>query len=174
MILQANNLKASLLDTPIGSMVAIGDDKALYLLEFVERKSLVHQIERLKKKTNLSITPGSSHSLVSIESELKLFFSGQLKEFKTPTLCVGSPFQMRVWEDLKKIPFGRTCSYAELALSVGNKKACRAVAKANSTNKLAIIIPCHRVINSNGKLGGYAGGISRKEWLIRYEKTLFR
>lgn len=167
-----DHLKTKLLQTPLGPMLAIGDDKALYFLDFLERKSFANQIEKLKRQTNLPILPGSSLPLASIEDELKLFFSGKLKEFKTPIAYTGLPFQIRVWQELKKIPAGTTSSYQALALNIGNTKACRAVARANSTNKLAIIIPCHRVINSDGGLGGYAGGVNRKEWLIQHEKTL--
>lgn len=83
---------------------------------------------------------------------------------------IGSSFQMRVWEELEKIPFGQTRSYQEIATAIGRPTACRAVARANSTNQLAIIIPCHRVINSSGALGGYAGGLSRKQWMLKHEQ----
>ncbi len=83
---------------------------------------------------------------------------------------MGSPFQKQVWKALQQIPHGQTCSYADLAAAIGKPTACRAVANANGANQLAIVIPCHRVINSDGKLGGYGGGVSKKQWLIDHEK----
>lgn len=165
-------LKAGEIETPLGPMIAVGDEKALYLLEFMERKKIEYQVKKLRERTKLSIVSGIAESLVSIENELKLYFSGKLREFKTVFVCLGSSFQVSVWEELRKIPTGETRSYSELAKAIGRKTACRAVALANSTNRLAIIIPCHRVINANGNLGGYAGGIDRKAFLIEHEKRL--
>lgn len=165
-----NILKASWLDTPLGPMLAIADEKSLYLLEFVDRRGLEREIERLRQKTKAGIIPGCTEPINSIKNELAKYFNGKLSEFKTPMLFLGSPFQQRVWEELKKIPPGETRSYTDLAISIGKPTACRAVALANGANQLAIIIPCHRVINSNGQLGGYAGGITRKQWLINHER----
>ena len=163
-------LKASWIDTPLGSMLAVGDDKALYLLEFVDRRGLEKEIERLRKKTKLPIVPGKPNSIEQIESELEGYFSGKIQEFKTPLFLLGSPFQKRVWEELKKIPRGETRSYAEIAKAIGKPSAFRAVALANGANQFAVVIPCHRVINSNGDMGGYGGGIKRKEWLLKHER----
>jgi len=102
---------------------------------------------------------------------LTAYFDGKLKEFQTPLFLLGSPFQKQVWEALNKIPFGETSSYLDIAKRIGRPAACRAVAQANGANQLAIIIPCHRVINHNGELGGYGGGITRKEWLLNLENT---
>ena len=107
--------------------------------------------------------------LRSIESELKAYFEGTLKKFTTPLFLLGSSFQQRVWKELLKIPYGTTRSYAAQAASMGEPKAIRAVANANGANQLAIVIPCHRIINTNGALGGYGGGIARKEWLLKHE-----
>lgn len=163
-------LKSAWLDTPLGPMLTIADDEALYLLEFVERRGLEHEIERLRQRTHAAIIPGDALSIQSIEEELKKYFAGKLKTFKTPLFYLGSPFQKRVWEELIKIPAGETRSYAEIAAAIGKPSAFRAVARANGSNQLAIIIPCHRVINTSGELGGYAGGLNRKEWLIKHEK----
>ena len=167
---QINILKASWIDTPLGPMIAIADERALYLLEFVDRRGLEREVERLRKKTKSAIIPGSTESITSIEDELKKYFEGSLTEFKTPLAFLGSPFQKRVWEELKKIPFGETRAYSELANKIGQPTAFRAVANANGANQFAIIIPCHRVINTNGELGGYGGGMIRKKWLINHEK----
>ena len=165
-----NVLKASWLDSPLGPMLAIANNEALYFLECVERRGLEREIERLRIKTKSAIIPGTTDRITSIEAELKLYFEGNLKNFKTPVHLMGSPFQKLVWEELMRIPFGETRSYADQAAAMGKPTAYRAVANANGANQLAIIIPCHRIINTNGELGGYGGGISRKKWLINHEK----
>jgi len=167
-----NVLKASWLDTPLGPMLSIANEEELYLLEFVDRRGLEREIERLRQKTKSAIIPGQTKPINSIERELDLYFKGQLKEFKTPACWLGSPFQKRVWEELVKIPTGETRSYAEIAAAIGSPKAFRAVARANGSNQLCIMIPCHRVINTNGELGGYGGGLTRKEWLINHERKM--
>lgn len=163
-------LKASWLDTRLGPMIAIASDTALYLLEFVDRRGLEREIQRLREKTRSAIIPGITAPIHSIEKELSLYFDGKLKAFKTPLCIEGSPFQQQVWDELKKIPVGATRSYLDIAKAVGRPAAFRAVAQANGANQFAIVIPCHRVINANGKLGGYGGGIVRKEWLINFEQ----
>jgi AraC family transcriptional regulator of adaptative response/methylated-DNA-[protein]-cysteine methyltransferase len=163
-------LKASWLDTPLGPMIAVANEEALYLLEFVDRRGLEREIERLRRKTLSTIIPGYTQPIRSIERELFLYFKGQLREFKTPLFLLGTPFQKYVWGELLKIPPGETRSYSEIALAMGLPTAFRAVAQANGANQLAIIIPCHRVINTNGELGGYAGGLARKKWLLHHER----
>jgi AraC family transcriptional regulator of adaptative response/methylated-DNA-[protein]-cysteine methyltransferase len=153
------------IETPLGPMMAIADEKALHLLEFAERKNLERQIKRFKT------IPGRTPPIDSIEKELGQYFDGALKTFRTPHAFQGTPFQRRVWEELQKIPFGETRSYSALASAIDRPKAFRAVAQANRSNRLAIIIPCHRVINASGNLAGYAGGIPRKQWLISHERT---
>lgn len=162
-------LKAAWLDTPLGPMIAISDESVLYLLEFVDRRGLEREVARLRQKTKAAIIPGSTQPIASITAELDQYFSGKLKQFKTPLAEFGTPFQKKVWAALKKIPYGETRSYAEMAQAINHPTACRAVARANGSNQLAIIIPCHRVINSSGEMGGYAGGISRKIWMINHE-----
>lgn len=162
-------LKASWLDTKLGPMIAIADETALYLLEFVDRRGLEREVERLRKRTKSAILPGITNPIRSIETELSQYFEGRLQVFKTPLCFLGSPFQKHVWEELQKIPFGETRSYAQLATLIGKPSAFRAVANANGANQFAIVIPCHRVINSNGDLGGYGGGLPRKKWLIAHE-----
>ena len=147
-------LKASCLDTPLGSMTAIADDHALYLLEFSDRHGFQHQVERLKQKIKSVVVPGRTPPIDLIENELARYFENKLKKFKTPLFFLGSPFQNQVWEELKKIPYGETRSYAEVAKAIKKPTAFRAVANANGANQLAIVIPCHRVINTDGRLGG--------------------
>ena len=152
-------------------MIAIANNDALYLLEFVDGRGVDREIERLQQKTKSVIIDGSTAPIISIEQELKAWFDGTLMTFKTPWLLMGSPFQQDVWNALCRIPYGETRSYLNQATMIGHPSACRAVANANGANQLAIIIPCHRIINSNGDLGGYGGGIARKKWLLEHEKT---
>ncbi len=166
---QSNILKTSWIDTQLGPMIAIADEEALYLLEFVDRRGLEREIERLRQKTKSAIIPGRTQPITSIESELNQYFDGRLSEFKTPIVMLGSPFQKSVWEELIKIPAGETRSYSEIATAIGKPSAFRAVAQANGANQLSIVIPCHRVINTNGELGGYGGGLTRKKWIISHE-----
>jgi AraC family transcriptional regulator, regulatory protein of adaptative response / methylated-DNA-[protein]-cysteine methyltransferase len=168
----SNTLKASWLQTPLGTMVAIANEQALYLLEFADRIGLQREIESIAKKTKSAIVPGCTQPINSIESELHHYFNGTLQEFKTSLFFLGSPFQNRVWQELRKIPLGQTRSYMDIATSIGKPSAFRAVARANSTNQIALVIPCHRVIRMGGNLGGYSGGLSRKQWLINHEKTI--
>lgn len=163
-------LKASWLDTKLGPMMAIADDEDLYLLEFVEKSGLEREVQRLGFKTRAAIIPGSTDPIESIVFELQSYFEGTLTKFKTPIHLLGSPFQRLVWEELMRIPYGQTQTYATQAENIGKSTAYRAVANANGANQIAIVIPCHRVINSNGNLGGYGGGIMRKQWLIDHEK----
>jgi AraC family transcriptional regulator of adaptative response/methylated-DNA-[protein]-cysteine methyltransferase len=165
-----NILKASWIDTPLGPMIAVADEHSLYLLEFVDRRGLEREVENLRYKTKAAIIPGITQAIKSIENELNQYFSGTSSTFKTPLTLFGSPFQKQVWEALTKIPVGETRSYADMAKSIDMSSAFRAVANANGANQLAIVIPCHRVINSNGELGGYGGGITRKKWLLNHEK----
>jgi AraC family transcriptional regulator of adaptative response/methylated-DNA-[protein]-cysteine methyltransferase len=166
----SNILKASWLDTKLGPMLAIADEKALHLLEFVDRRGLEREVERLRRKTKSAILPGKTEPILSIERELDMYFDGKLKQFTTPLCWQGSAFQEMTWEALRQIPYGETRSYSDLAMSIGNPSAFRAVANANGANQLAIVVPCHRAINTNGELGGYGGGLARKKWLINHER----
>jgi methylated-DNA-[protein]-cysteine S-methyltransferase len=106
--------------------------------------------------------------------QLAAYFAGDLTEFDLPMDMEGTDFQRRVWQELRRIPYGHTVSYAELARRVGNAKACRAVGLANGRNPIGIIVPCHRVIASDGGLGGYGGGLERKNWLLDHERDVAR
>ncbi len=167
---QLKVFKASWIDTPLGPMLAIADEEALYLLEFVDRRGMEREVERLRNKTKSAIIPGSSPPILSIEKELNDYFAGHLQQFVTPIHLMGSPFQQKVWQELLRIPYGETRSYSKQAEVLGKPTAFRAVANANGANQLAIIVPCHRIINLDGNLGGYGGGIARKKWLIEHEQ----
>jgi AraC family transcriptional regulator, regulatory protein of adaptative response / methylated-DNA-[protein]-cysteine methyltransferase len=169
---QKNNLKKTLtaawINTPLGPMIAMADDNSLYLLEFITRIGLERELKRLAK-IGFSLVLGNTSPLTSIESELNAYFSGTLYSFKTPYQIIGSPFQQQVWKILSQIPFGETISYKQQAENLGKPTAYRAVANANGANQLAIIVPCHRVIASTGHLGGYGGGLTIKQWLLKHE-----
>lgn len=108
--------------------------------------------------------------LEQAETELKEYFAGKRREFSIPLSASGTAFQNRVWEELKRIPYGETVSYAELAARIGNPKACRAVGGANHRNPLPIVVPCHRVVGKNGVLTGYALGLPVKAFLLELER----
>ena len=171
-MIKKQTLTSELLNTPLGEMIAIADDKTLYLLEFIDRKNLEKGIEKLKDRTKLAIIPGMAEPIRSVKAELQNYFDGTLKEFKTPVTFSGSLFQESVWQELQKIPAGQTRSYAQIAQAIKKPLAWRAVANAHGANQLALIIPCHRVTSSHNKLGGYAGGIQKKEWLLNHEKNI--
>lgn len=158
-------LKQDFIDTPLGTMVALASEKELYLLEFTDQPNLKDKIAKI----GLPITPGSSPPIDSIKKELNGYFTKKQDSFNTPLFYLGSSFQIKVWKTLREIPFGKTYSYKELAIAIGKPTACRAVAGANGANPFTILIPCHRVINQNGKLGGYSAGLPRKEWLLHHE-----
>jgi len=146
------------INTPLGKMVAKADDNAVFALDFEEMFS-----EDLAEKPN--------NILLQLETEVLEYFEGKRETFSIPILLQGTDFQIKTWQVLQKIPFGKTISYAEQATLVGNKKAVRAVAGANSKNGIVLLVPCHRVIGSNGALTGFSSGIWRKEKLIELEKN---
>ncbi|MBL1230253.1 bifunctional transcriptional activator/DNA repair protein Ada [Enterococcus sp. BWB1-3] len=163
-------LYADWVDTVLGPMMSIADDEFLYLLEFVDRRGLEREIERLRNRLSAQIIPGKTAVSEQIKRELDLYFKGVLTTFKTPITLMGSDFQKDVWHQLQLIEPGQTSTYKELAEKIDNPKAIRAVGTANGANQLAIIIPCHRVIQTGGGLGGYAGGLERKRWLLNHER----
>jgi AraC family transcriptional regulator of adaptative response/methylated-DNA-[protein]-cysteine methyltransferase len=168
----ARALSATWLDTPLGAMVAVADENGLYLLEFVDRRGLEREIERLRARTKAGIVPGRTAPIERIETELAAYFDGRLARFETPLVRIGSPFQNAVWDALLAIPPGETRSYSALARAVGRPQAVRAAAAANGANPLAIVVPCHRAISADGALGGYGGGLARKQWLLDHEKRM--
>lgn len=160
------------IESPLGPMLAIADDAGLCLLEFVDRRMLETQLARVQQRFQSAIVPGDPKQphLKSITRELVAYFKGDLKRFTTPLSMRGTEFQMRVWNRLMGIPYGTTLSYAAMACDLGVKNAQRAVGRANGDNRLAIIIPCHRVVRSDGTLCGYGGGMWRKQWLLEHER----
>lgn len=169
---QATPLSIDWIETPMGRMIIIADEAALYLLEFTNRKNMRRQFDRLRKIQGRPVLPGRTEITEQIEVELAAYFKGELSNFETPLATSGTSFQRQTWEALQKIPHGETRSYAQLAEMIGKPSAVRAVASANANNGLALIIPCHRVIAKDGGLGGYAGGLKRKRDLLDLEKNV--
>jgi AraC family transcriptional regulator of adaptative response/methylated-DNA-[protein]-cysteine methyltransferase len=157
------------IDTPLGPMIAGATDKGLCLLEFADRRMLETQIKRLESLLKQPFVPGDHRYLTQVGDEMARYFAGTLRTFTVPLVFRGTAFEERVWRELIRIPYGATCSYAELARRVDAPGAQRAVGRANGMNRMAIVIPCHRVVNSDGKLGGYGGGLWRKHWLLALE-----
>jgi AraC family transcriptional regulator of adaptative response/methylated-DNA-[protein]-cysteine methyltransferase len=158
------------IDTPLGPMIAGATEAGLCLLEFTDRRMLEAQITRLSALLKLPLVPGEHQYLAQTRGELDRYFAGTLDTFEVPLVFRGTPFEERVWHELTRIPYGETVSYAQLATRVQAPGAQRAVGRANGMNRIAIVIPCHRVVNSDGKLGGYGGGLWRKHWLLSLER----
>lgn len=157
--------------TPVGPMLAGATNEGVCLLEFMDRRMLNTQLKILTRRLNCNFTPGTNKHLDKLSQELKEYFKGSLKNFTLPLVTPGTEFQNKVWDTLTKIPSGETISYEDLAKRIGNPAAVRAVAKSNGDNRIAIIIPCHRVIGKDGNLTGYGGGLWRKKYLIELEKN---
>jgi AraC family transcriptional regulator of adaptative response/methylated-DNA-[protein]-cysteine methyltransferase len=164
-------LLARWFDTPLGPMLAIANDHGLCLLEFVDRRMLETQLNVLRRRFGCAIVPGDNPHLQKIGHELERYFAGTLRKFTVSIDLRGTPFQMSVWNRLMAIPPGETLSYAQLARDIGVQNAQRAVGRANGDNRLAIIVPCHRVVRSDGTLCGYGGGVWRKQWLLEHERA---
>jgi AraC family transcriptional regulator of adaptative response/methylated-DNA-[protein]-cysteine methyltransferase len=165
-------LRADWIDTPLGVMIALTDDRQLHLLEFVNRKQIGMQIERYRRAANASLLPGETRASRQLRAELDAYFSGKSLKFECSIAEAGTPFQLRVWAALRQIEPGTTQSYSAIANFIGAPLAVRAVANANAMNRCAIIIPCHRVIGTDGALTGYAGGQPRKQWLLGHERRV--
>ncbi|MFP7473767.1 trifunctional transcriptional activator/DNA repair protein Ada/methylated-DNA--[protein]-cysteine S-methyltransferase [Niallia taxi] len=162
-------IHANIFSTPLGNMISLTGAKYLYLLEFLDRRGLEREIEKLRIKHNARILPGNTDINKSLVEQLNLYFSGRLRQFTVPLYKSGTPFQMKVWDILTTIPPGQTISYQDIASRLGNINLVRAVGNANGANQISIIIPCHRVISANGDIGGYGGGIQRKKYLLNIE-----
>lgn len=141
--------------TPLGILKIYSDEKYITQINFVSRAG--------KQSENIPLV------MKQCVNQLKQYFSGKRKEFDISVKFKGTEFQKSVWKNLKNIPYGETVSYSFIANKVGGKNFARAVGNANSKNKIPVIIPCHRVIGSDGKLIGYEGGLWRKRWLIMHE-----
>ena len=143
--------------SPIGFIELCSDGEALTAARFVEAPTQAHSPDAV---------------LMQVAHQLTGYFSGELTQFDLPLRLKGTPFQLSVWEELLKIPYGETRTYGDIARALGNPGAVRAVGAANGANPVIIIVPCHRVIASDGTLGGYGGGMWRKAWLLRHEGAM--
>ncbi|HKG93306.1 MAG TPA: trifunctional transcriptional activator/DNA repair protein Ada/methylated-DNA--[protein]-cysteine S-methyltransferase [Gemmatimonadaceae bacterium] len=157
-------------ESPLGPLVAGATDAGVCLLEFTDRRMLEAQLDSVRRHFGVAAVPGAHPHLDRLREELAAYFAGTLTRFTVPLVYPGSPFQTRVWDALLAIPYGDTCSYEALAASIGSPGAQRAVGHANGLNRIAIVIPCHRVVNKDGKLGGYGGGLWRKQRLLELER----
>ena len=155
--------------TPLGPMVAGATEEALYFFEFSDRRRLEMQLERLRTRLKCVLVPGENDILRRTCEEIESYFAGELTRFSIPLVAPGTEFQSTVWDELRRIPFGETRSYADVARAIGRPSAVRAVARANGDNRMAIFIPCHRVVGSDGRLTGYGGGLWRKQHLLDLE-----
>lgn len=165
-------LMADRIETPLGLMIAVADDEGLRLLEFTDRRATERELSTLRKRLNTNVVPGKHRHLEAVRSQLADYFSGKNLEFNVPLAPVGSAFQLRDWELLRSIPVGETRSYSWMAEKLGDAEMRRAVGRANGENRMAIIIPCHRVIRADGNLCGYGGGLWRKKWLLDHEQKV--
>ena len=165
-------LFAERIDTPLGAMIAVADDEGLRLLEFIDRRATEPELLVLRKQLRTNIVPGEHRYLTAARQQLADYFSGKSLEFDIPLAPVGSPFQLRAWKILQSIPVGENHSYSWVAKRLGDENARRAVGRANGTNMICILIPCHRVIRADGTLCGYGGGLWRKKWLLDHERKV--
>ncbi len=158
--------------TPVGPMMAGASDTSVVLLEFVDRPMLPTQLERVQKRFDCVFIPEENPVLAQLKDELSSYFEGKLTKFGVSLNFPGTDFQQKVWTALLDVPYGKTASYLDLATTIGDPKAVRAVARANGDNRIAIIIPCHRIIGSDGSLTGYGGGLHRKKKLLDLEQGI--
>jgi len=158
------------LTSPLGPMFACATQEGVCLLDFTDRKILEDEFLDLSKRLNAVILPGSNSHLELLQIQLAEYFAGNRKTFTVPLHTPSTDFRQSVWQGLQDIPYAQTRSYKQQAQALGKPKAVRAVAAANGQNRVNILIPCHRVIGSDGSLTGYGGGLHRKKWLLDFEK----
>ncbi|TXR49232.1 methylated-DNA--[protein]-cysteine S-methyltransferase [Phyllobacterium endophyticum] len=162
-------LQKKTVETPIGPMIAMAGDEGLSLLEFHDRPALPLEVEELEKRYGYLIENGDNVVLDQVTREVSAYFAGTLTTFETPLATPGMPFQLQIWESLRAIPYGETRTYGGIARELGRPGSSRAVGAANGQNRIAIVVPCHRVIGADGSLTGYGGGKRRKRFLLDLE-----
>src|SRR5277367_4084024 len=148
------------MESPVGNLLLVGDEAGLRSVNFAGSKRAAEVLPEWRE---------DGGALSEVVRQLSAYFAGELREFKLELAPAGTEFQLRVWQELRRIPYGETITYGELARRVGNIKASRAVGLANGCNPIAIIVPCHRVIGSDGSLTGFGGGLRNKEILLELE-----
>jgi AraC family transcriptional regulator of adaptative response/methylated-DNA-[protein]-cysteine methyltransferase len=169
---QADSIVTDWVESPLGPIVVAATEGAICLLEFSDRSALETQGATLQKLFGRAVVPGKNEQTEQLKQELTEYFAGTRTAFHVPLLVPGTPFQRMVWEQLRAIPYGSTRSYEDIAHAVGAPKGPRAVGRANGQNRIAIVIPCHRVVNKGGQLGGYGGGLWRKQFLLDLERRV--
>jgi len=157
------------IETPLDDMIAVATGSALVLLEFTNRRALPTEMRDVHKQFGAEPIEAGNAILDQTERELSEYFAGKRTEFTIPLDLRGTPFQRQVWDELLAIPSGKTRSYGEMAERLSKPGGSRAVGRANGANRIAIVVPCHRVIRTGGDLGGYGGKLWRKEWLLKHE-----
>jgi AraC family transcriptional regulator of adaptative response/methylated-DNA-[protein]-cysteine methyltransferase len=163
-------IKTVKIETPLGEMTAAATEDGICLLLFTDKQILKTEFEDLARQLETIIKRGWNKHLRALRKQMKEYFRGRRKDFSLSLVTPGTDFQKNVWNQLQNIPYGTTISYLEQAEKLENPKAVRAVASANGANRIAVVIPCHRVIGSDGSLIGYGGGLKRKRWLIDHER----
>ena len=157
--------------SPVGEFIAGATSKGCCVFEFHDRGGLDRITARVEKRYGMAMSPGSNSFVDQLESQVREYFDGKLTQFSLPLDLKGTRFEMAVWEQLLRILYGETRAYGELATFLGKPGAARAVGRANGANYLAIVVPCHRVIQEDGQLRGYGGGLWRKKYLLDLEKS---
>ena len=170
-IMNVKLLNKAYYKSSIGLIEIVGTEDKILSLDFIEEASLYASLTNLSLYSPL--TRGDTGGLQECIKQIDEYFKGIRKQFSLNVQIQGTDFQKKVWQELIKIPFGKTVSYLDIATAIGNEKSVRAVGGAISKNKTAVIIPCHRVIGSNGTLTGFASGLWRKDWLLKHEKQHF-
>jgi AraC family transcriptional regulator, regulatory protein of adaptative response / methylated-DNA-[protein]-cysteine methyltransferase len=163
-------MTAAWIETPLGPMLAVANDAGVALLEFVDRRALETELQEVRRDWRVAVVPGEHPVLTATREQLREYFAGTRTEFDLPLEMRGSPFQLKAWRALREIPYAETRSYADMARRVGSPAAVRAIGRVNGQNRIAIVVPCHRVIRSDGSLCGYGGGRWRKQWLLEHER----
>ena len=168
-----NKINIQYYKSPVGEILLGSYEGKLCIADWKYRRMRTSIDKRIQKGLNAEYVEESSEVIEKTIVQMKEYFEGARKTFDVQLLMVGTNFQMSVWDGLIKIPYGTTASYLELSKNIGNEKAVRAVASANGANAISILIPCHRIIGSNGDLVGYAGGLPAKKKLLELESNLF-
>jgi len=171
--MKKNQINIQYYKSPIGEILLGSYDNKLCIADWKYRKMRTTIDNRIQKGLKAEYVEEGSEVITETINQMEEYFAGERKEFTIPLLLVGTDFQKSVWKGLIETPFGTTSSYLELSKRIGNEKAVRAVASANGANSISILVPCHRIIGSNGALVGYAGGLDVKKKLLEIENNLF-
>jgi AraC family transcriptional regulator, regulatory protein of adaptative response / methylated-DNA-[protein]-cysteine methyltransferase len=159
------------LETPLGVLLVGAVREGICLVEYSDRRMLEQNYATLRQQFGYPVLPVAHPHIDHLRQELSQYFAGTLTQFTVPVVIRGTAFQEKVWLALQQIPYGKTIAYDQLAQNIGQPTAMRAVARANSMNRISILIPCHRVIGKDGQLTGYGGGLWRKRLLLELERT---